>query len=282
MKKIAPVLSFFLLLANLTFAQTSPGKIALPKGSKFEITNVTKGTVGMEMMGQNMETVTESSDVSTVEVKDATATGYNLTGTLTKIKLNVSGGMSSPISVDSDKKGDLDTEVGQTFKDKLNKPTDVQVDLSGKKIENKEATKNEDEDMKKSMQAIMGAGAQNGVETAFLVIPAGKKAGDTWTDSTISDGIKIINNYTLSEVKGKDAVVLTNTNANASKTVNAQGNDLAVTMNSKVNAKTVVDITTGLIKEKTTTIDGKGGIDTGGQSMPMTIKTTTTTVVRSL
>jgi hypothetical protein len=43
----------------------------------------------------------------------------------------------------------------------------------------------------------------NGANAAFDVIPAGKKVGDTWSDSSITEEIKTYRNYSFKEVNGK-------------------------------------------------------------------------------
>jgi len=47
-----------------------------------------------------------------------------------------------------------------------------------------------------AMMDMMGTG-QDISAALFLVIPAGKKAGDTWQDSTSKEGVKIKRTFTL-------------------------------------------------------------------------------------
>ena len=281
MKKITPAFIAFLLINLYAFCQTT-SKIVLVKNTKFEILNTTTGTVSMEMMGQSMETKSEASDANSYEVKEALSSGYTLSETLTKVKLNVSGGMAPPINFDSEKKENLDSEVGKTFKDKLNKPSDVQIDLTGKKTEKKDESANEQEAMANTMQSIISAGVDKGIEAAFMVIPANKKAGDSWFDSSNNDGIRVVNTHTLTEMKGSNDVVVTKTIANAIKSINIQGAEIGLNVNSKVISTASVETASGLIKEKITIVDGAGTMDAGGQTIPMTFKTTTNTTVKSL
>jgi hypothetical protein len=53
-------------------------------------------------------------------------------------------------------------------------------------------------------------------------------------------------------------------------------------MDSKISSEIIVDLSTGVIKEKKTTVDGKGNFGAGGQEMPMTTKVTAITTVKSL
>ena len=271
------LLLFIMLTAATSFAQTGTNKIVLSKGQKLSSTTTTNGTTSMEMMGQTMETVTESTQTSTVEVKDVTATGYLLTNTMNKLKLK-SKMMGQEMNFDSDKKEDANSEMGNALKEKL-KPVDEEITFSGKTIQKKDAAM--EESMQKAMESLSGAGNE-GPAGNFILIPAGKKPGDVWLDSTSDQGINVINTYTLQQLNGKEATVLVNTVSRLNKNVKAQGADVMVDMDIKALTTASVDIATGIIKEKKTTVESKGKINAGGQEMPMTTKVTSVTSVKSL
>lgn len=279
MKKITLLLSYLLFSAAILFAQTPTGKVVLNKGQKFVSTTVVNSTVGMEMMGQNMETVSESSNASTLEVKDVTPTGYVITTTVNKMKMKSKGGMGQPVDFDSDKKEDMNNEIGKALQDQFS-PQNVQINFAGKEVEQKDSTPNED--MMKVMQSIMSGMGEMGIAGNFILIPAGKKAGDSWTDSTNKDGMKIYNTYNLKQIDGNNATVMINTISNVNKTVQAQGTELTVAMDSRVTSNYITDISTGLIKEKHIAVEGKGTLNAAGQDMPMTTKATSTTIIKSM
>ena len=58
--------------------------------------------------------------------------------------------------------------------------------------------------------------------------------------------------------------------------------EVNVTMDAKLSGEAVVDITTGIIKQKTFTMEGTGNADAMGQAIPMTTKVTTVTTVKNL
>lgn len=279
MKKIT-VYIVSLLILQLSFAQNVSDKIVLSKNQKLDATTTTKGTVSIDMMGQSMETITETVVNSTVEVKEVKPTGYVLTTTLNKMKVKTSGGMAPPVDFDTEKKEDMSSEMGKTISAKL-QPSDVEILLNGKPVENKD-NKDATEDITKVMQSIMGGSAENGISGVFMLLPAGKKTGDTWSDSSNTDGLKIHNTYILKEINGNEATITVNTTASISKVVEAQGAELTVTMDSKINSDNIVELTSGLIKEKKMTIEGQGNLAAGGQEMPMTTKVTSVTKVKSL
>jgi hypothetical protein len=275
MKKI--IFSTFTLFA---FTATSFGqaKVVLNKNQKFIATTSAIGTTSMEMMGQSMETSTESSAVSTIEVKDVMPAGYKLTTTVTKVKVKSKGGMGQDVNFDSDNKEDMDTEIGKSVKDEL-KPKDEEIDLLGKNAGEKNGTS--DDDISKVMQSLNGTG-NNGVAGNFILIPAGKKAGDAWMDSSNANGVKISNTYTFKQLTGKDATVDVNTISKINKTVQAQGADVTIIMDLKVLSTDIVDITTGVIKLKKTTAEGKGTLNAGGQEIPMNSKVTSETTIKNM
>lgn len=279
MKKITTLFISALTIANVSFAQSTTDKIVLTKSQKLQASTTTNGTVSMEMMGQSMETLTESTASSILDVKDVTSTGYIITSTTNKLKIKSKGGMAPETEFDSDKKEDMDTEIGKSIKDRF-QPKDIEITITGKRVE--KASKSEEDDMNKVMQSVISGAGDNGIADVFMLIPAGKKTGDMWGDSTNSNGIKINNTYTLKQINGKEAVVAVSTLSTIDKTVQGEGAEVTIKMDSKITADNIVDITTGLIKEKKTTVEGKGSLGAGGQQMPMTTKVTSVTTVKSM
>ncbi len=280
MKKITTLIIAIIAIANISFAQNSTNKIVLNKNQKLITSTTSTGSVSMEMMGQNMETLSESSVSGTLEVKDVTPTGYMVTNTVNKMKVKTKGGMAPPMDFDSDKKEDMNSEIGKKIGDKF-QATDMEITFEGKAVD-KKGTKNEDEDLAKVLQSVMSGTGDNGITDAFMLLPAGKKAGDVWSDSVNASGIKINNTYTLKKVSGNEATIAVNSTSNINKKVSAQGAEITIIMDSKISSDNIVDITTGVIKEKRTTIEGKGNFEAGGQEMPMSTKITSVTTVKNI
>jgi len=281
MKKISVIIPMSILFTAISFAQVPVTKIKLIKGEKFLSTTSTTGSVGMEMMGQNMETISESSQVSTIEVKDETPAGYLITGIVSKMKVKTKGGFGPAMDFDSDKKEDMNSEIGKAVKDELT-PKNMQIGFNGKALSDIKDSTNED-DMAKVMRSVMTNGAgDNGIAVDFILIPAGKKSGDVWLDSSYTNGIKINNIYTLKQLTGSEAIVLLNSVSKINKSVKAQGAEITIDMNSKISSSNIIDITSGLIKEKKTTVEGTGNFKAGGQEMPMKTKITSVTTIKKL
>jgi hypothetical protein len=58
--------------------------------------------------------------------------------------------------------------------------------------------------------------------------------------------------------------------------------EINISMDGTVLTEGVIDISTGLIKQKTTTLNGISTTEVMGQSIPGTTKVTTTTIVKPL
>ena len=267
-------------------AQTSSGKLSLTKGQKLQIDNTAKTVTSMEMMGQSMEITSDIVMLKQVEVKDKKDTSYTIVSTITKMTTNGSA-MGQTFAYDSDKKEDSASEIARALKGQVNVPQEIEVNYKGNVSgTKKDVAKDADggNPMMEMMKSMNGSGpdGNNPAADAFQVLPSGKKAGDTWNDSTIAEGIKTYRTYTMKALQGNEATVTLTGKQQTNKTVENQGMEVNVTMEAKLSGEAVVDIATGIVKQKTLTVEGTGNADAMGQSIPMTTKVTTVTTVKSL
>jgi len=271
-----PVISF------AAVAQSPTGKIVVKKGQHFVIESKSDGAVTQEMAGQSMPMTFGSATNMTADVKDSKDNNYTITQMITHVKSTFSG-MGQDKNFDSDKKEDMDGEAGAAFKDILNVPKDVVISNEGKTVSSADTTKKVDDSnpLTEMMQA-MGGGKDNVAALLFLVIPEGKKAGDTWKDSTITEGIKFTKSYTLNSLKDNEASVTMTGVMDINKKMQVQGMDMNMTITNKVNSVILVDIANSVQKENKSSTDITGTIEVMGQSVPMTSKVTTVTTVKML
>ncbi len=110
---------------------------------------------------------------------------------------------------------------------------------------------------------------------AFFIIPAGKKAGDKWTDSLSEAGMKGLKSYELKSVDKDEAIVIMNTTSKGSISKEVQGMQMEVNMNTTSESKIKTNTLTGLVKKNSTSATMEGTLDMMGQSMPITMKMTT-------
>jgi len=134
------------------------------------------------------------------------------------------------------------------------------------------------------MNNVIGGGSDesNGAVMAFDVIPKGKKVGDSWSDSSVTDDMKIYRSYTIKEMNGNEATVTLTGKQVTKKKVEQQGMEINVNMEGKLSGEGIVDMSTGLVKQRTTVMDGVGTAEIMGQSMPVTTKVTTITTVKTI
>lgn len=279
MKHIAIV---FLSIVSITaFSQSPSGKIVVKKGQHFAVESKSDGVITQEMMGQTMELTLSNTATIKAEIKDIKDNNYIITQTLTSIKTSFNG-MGQDKSFDSDKKDGVDSAAAAVYKDKLNVPKEIVITNQGVDVTKADTTQDEKGDPMAAMMQMMGGGQENVAGVLFLVIPAGKKAGDTWSDSTESEGVKMKKTYTINSIANKEASVSIEGVLDINKTIQSQGMELATEMTSKISSSVLVDLVSGIQKENKSVTDVKGTIDVMGQSVPITSKITTLNTVKAL
>ncbi len=272
----------FTCLSLTTFAQSPTGKIVIKKGQHFQIESKADGNVSQEMMGQSMAMTLGTNTKMTAEVKDFKENNYTITQKITNIKSSFSG-MGQDKTFDSDKKEDMNSEAGAIYKDKINVAKDIVVTNDGRTITAIDtANKASDTNPMSAMMDMMGGGQDNAGAALFLVIPAGKKIGDKWQDSTISEGIKLVKTYTLNSIVNKEAAITINSVMDINKTMQLQGMEMKTAMTSKIASTVLVDIISNIQKENKSTTDVTGTIDVMGQTVPVTSKIITVTTVKAI
>ncbi len=280
---------YFFLLGSFAIALGSNaqvnGKLLLSKGQKFQIDNSVKSVTSMDMMGQSMEMTADAVLMNVLEVKTKNESSYLIAATLKKMKTTANM-MGQEMNFDSDKKEDLESPTGKAMGSQINVTKEIELSNEAKVLNSNKATgtKEESNPMMDMMKNIGGANKDesNGATEAFQLLPIGKKIGDKWDDSTNADGIKTFRTYTIKEINGTETTVTLTGTQNTNKVVEQQGMEVTVNMDSKLSGQAIVDTSTGIVKEKTLTVEGTGSAEMMGQAIPMTSKIITTTTVKTL
>jgi hypothetical protein len=278
------ILSLLTVVTTIFFvqahAQKPSGKLVLSEGQQLQMAQQVKISSSLNLMGQDMEMLANASLLHQVQVKNKKPNSYVLNSTITKMKSTISA-MGQEQQFDSEKEADYNTETGRMMKDVLNKPSEMEIGTDATVISNSSTT-SEGSNQADMLQGLLGGGAENsaGAAEAFLVIPAGSKKGSTWADSIISEGVKLYRNYTLKEIKGNTATVQLNGTQQTNKTVEQMGMDVNVKVDAILSGEALVNINTGIVQQRTLTAEGKGNAEMMGQSIPMTTKVTSTTIVK--
>lgn len=275
MKKIF-TLATALITGLSLFAQTQTNKILLDKNQQLKITASVKGNITQEMMGQSMETVMDVNTDKNITVKEVAPKDYQLEGVTTHIKMNMSV-MGQDMNFDSNNKDDMAGQMKDAGKDiNVVKPLILTTEGKCSPVVKASPEKAEDAGMNEMMQQLMGGGAEEIVtETYFMLIPAGKKVGDSWSDSVINTGSKTIWNYKWESVAENIAVIKAVAKSTISSTMNTQGMDMTLNMINDMDEVRKVNLTSGVVVNKNSTAKISGTIDVMGQSVPVNGNVTT-------
>jgi hypothetical protein len=267
---------FFLSLVSVmsVSAQKVSKKISLEKGQQIEQQTKTNVSMTQEMMGQSMEIKMESNSTNFLDVANNSAAGFDMTNTLKKVLLNmnVSG---QETKFDSDKKEDMDGQLGAAFKNKINNPKGFTVNKEGIITSVKDTAKSEEDDM---IGGMMNANEET-AGTAFTAVAnipaAGVKVGDSWTDSTNVNNARTINRYTLRQVNNGEGTVDINSDLNISREMERQGMTMQMELKGTSVGEYIFDVNSGLVKSRKSLTKASGSVDVMGQSIPLTIETNT-------
>lgn len=254
-------------------------KIALSKGLKLETLTTTK--MNMEVMGQNLDN--ESTLTSAVELKEVNNDGFLFSNMIKRMTTKISG-MGQDISFDSDKKEDMDGQMGQALKDRIGVSQDIQVDKHGKVTSTKD---NDDKKVGPDMASMMNMSGDltKGQPYPILIqLPASNiKPGDTWTDSsgTVAT-LKTITTYTLKSISGDAALVSFTGTMAKTGTIQQNGMEIQMDMTATNKGESTYEVKSGLLKTTTSSSDIKGTLGIMGQNAPIAATVTANIVTKKL
>ena len=275
MKKILSVaLMFSIIVAT---GQTVTRKVGLAKGQQLEQQSHVKMNMTQEMMGQSMEIKMESDITNVVEVKDVAANNFEVANTVKKVLMNMNA-MGQDMKFDSDKKEDMDGQMGQAFKGRIGVPREFTVNKDGiiTSLKNKSDNKVESGGMMGGMMTMGDSEEKEGSSFNSLAnIPAkGVKIGETWNDSTSDDNGKTFTTYTLKEINGGNGLITLSANSDISRQMEQQGMSMQMDMKATTIGEYTFEVATGIIKTRKATTKATGTIDVAGQSLPVSFETT--------
>lgn len=287
MKKILLIAS--LAVSVNSFAQNVSGKLNFQKGQKLEIVTETKKTTTMELMGQSMESTVNSTLTQVFDVADANADSATIEHKIKRLVFAAEG-MGNSQSFDSEKETDRKSEMGKVMEKNLKNNYKMTVDAYGKVISvkadaNPSATKNAQADamaeLASSQLGISIGLPKSGDASIFKILPSKQiSQGDTWTDTASSKGQKRTTVYKVSGITATDILLDYTEAININTTQQIMGTDASIKSDDKVTGQITLDKATGLLKQKTATIDSTATMEAQGMSIPSTGKTTITITVK--
>lgn len=266
------ILFVFLVLGYNTIAQNKANKLMLVKGQKINVvsTNTSDADMGMGMQMKN-----NSVSNSTIMVTGEKENDYTLTNTTNKLKASIDA-MGKTHDYDSEKESDRNSELGKTLSETIGRPIGITVNkFSGAVTFEKKDTdpeKAEVNPMEDMMEAFGNGGDDPSVSGAFILIPSGKKAGDSWTERDSTKEKKTIKTFTINSLNPNTATVSFNSFTDVNNTLDVQGNQMVVSISTKSKGEIISDTKTGLVNKRVTDSDISGTIEIMGQTMPITAK----------
>ena len=273
MKKSFLLISAAFMISPSVFSQSS-NPIKIEKDRLILATVVSSSDMDMGM-GMQMKTSNIASNKLLIIGVDAT--GYQLSNTVTKLKTDMDF-MGQQTNYDSDKPADNESETGKAVAAKLNNPDTLSLDkLTGKVTRNKKSAEempevNQGNPLAGLMSSMNSSADVQVVENAFFIIPAGKKTGDSWSDSTSDKSMKSKRIFTIKSIEGNTATISYSGTIDVSGNQEIQGSEVAITMNTKLTGEIIFNPTTNLVSKRTMNSDINGTIEMMGQAMPVTAK----------
>lgn len=270
-----------ILLASMTFlclsasAQIKGAKnIQLQKGQKINVVITNSADTDM---GMGMQITNNSENTNVLTVTGETDKEYTLTNTLTRLKVSFEGMGQSQV-YDSEKESDRTSELGKSLTEAIGKSVNVNVNkISGMPVYNK-VDAGPEKPVSNPMENLMTAfgGEEPSVAGAFLIIPQGKKSGESWTEVDSTKDKKGTKTYTIKSVSGKVAHLTFTSDLAANMNIEANGSNMAMQMTIKSTGDLTTDISTGLVSQRSTVSDISGFLEIQGQSLPITAKSNLT------
>jgi Family of unknown function (DUF6263) len=254
------------LLFSICFAAlyANAQNITLETGRLYKITTNVVTNAESPMGGESKNEITTTSIVKITSAEDNL---YKATSTLTRMVMDGEM-MGQSMKFDSDKKDDMDGQMGQILGASINKPSALTINKTNGKV-----TKIAAEDKTEAnMGGMMGGNETNSEEAAIFVIPDGKKVGDTWAIATEDGGIKTIKNYVLLSLNENIATISITSTNKGTTTKEANGMSMEMTIDGKAIGTMILDTNTGLVKKLTTDDETTGSIEMMGQSIPLNKK----------
>jgi hypothetical protein len=270
------LIALLMICSSVTFAQTFTQTVKVDKANKVTIQTTMSSNTTTEMQGNKMENNTKVISSSSMEVIDISKEKISLKTTLNKIKLDFEG-FGQKMNYDSEDKTTHDNMIGKTMKETIGKSDELAVTAEGKLIKEE---KKEKEDKKKGggMQKMMMGGSSFDGSSAFLIIPAGTKVGDSWKKDINEDGLHTQTIYTLESVDANMATIGTKERSKGTVKGEAQGMEMNTEIDNMSSGSITVDITTGLVKKLINKTEVKSKMNMMGQEMPSSGTISATTI----
>jgi hypothetical protein len=273
------IMSAFLFNLNSEAQTAKTIKLVLSKGQRFEVTTVARITSTSTVMGQEMESRTDTTTVQTIDVIETRPGETDLAVTTNEIAAN-SQAMGQEMSYDSKKK-DNSGPLADAFNKILGQTKKLTINSAGK------AVKREQEEKSAGDSSIV-AGLGSSDLTLFRPSIIGRTltVNDTWPDLVAikKEGIEsnTSGTYLVKSIDNNLANIIFEAVQKTSGAMEQMGQEMSLTGSNKFKDVIKMNINTGLIIESTSEMDGSFAVETSGMNIPAVVKSTTTIRVKPI
>lgn len=287
--KIILTATAFLFFTSFSFSQKVNGRLKFETGQTVNITLQMKSFITQHTGGQAIDFNIDAIGEHAYKVTNATTDNNTLHHQFQRISFKFDG-WGRKMNFDSKNETDLNGIFGKPIKERLDKSYDMIIDSNGKvmmvlpeKIQLSE-TDSRMAIVNNLMKDIFDLvqPAQKGKASFFNVLPgteAGK--GDAWTITQEINGGKEEAAYAITDINDSTIVVGFAKNSTTVTKAEMMGSETTTTMSNKSTGKIVLDKITGIIKEKTESIESNGNTVSSFGTLPVNSKTTITIQVTS-
>ena len=262
--KIIVLLSF-----SLVSLYASAQNIKLDVGKTFKVTS----SVEISGVAMGIESSRNINSISTIKVNSIEKDLYKGSNTVTSLKMT-GNAMGQDLNYDSDKKDDENSEIGKMMGGNVKKSSELTIDKNTGDIKEIEVEKDENKDM---MGMLTGGAKVN--PKLFFIEAKTKKLGDKWSDSTNSEGIKIVNNYEITIVNGNTITISTTGSLKGTTSNDMGGQSMEITTDTKLTGNIVIDSNTGAIKRMVNNAESTNSLEVGGRTIEATSTTKFSTII---
>jgi hypothetical protein len=278
---------FFILSSFISFSQQINSRLKFEKGQTVTITVQMKSFITQHTGGQAIDFSIEATGIHSYKVTSTTSDSIALHHQFRRINFKFDG-WGKKMNFDSENETDLNGIFGKPIKDMLDKTYDVTVDNNGKvvrvapgKIELPE-TDGRMAIINSLMKDIFDLvqPPQKDKPSFFKVLPdAREKKYDAWTVTQEINGGKEEATYSFKDIN--DSTIIIDFTKNSSTVIKAEmmGSENVTSMTHKSTGKIILDRLTGILKEKTETIESNGNTVSSVGTLPVTSKTSITITV---
>ena len=264
---------YFLVACLTGFAITANAQvIRVPAGKKFQVVMSSTATTSVTVMGQTIDNINDLSAVQDYTIQSVSKTGFAMTMVTKKISGSVSI-MGHEQKFDSDDEATKNSPQMTGPLSYIGKPQEI-------KVENGKVTTSEE--MNRMLSSIgMNADIEGEVAKLFFMPTfEGVKQGSGWTDSTVAEGFKIVNQYLVTSVTGDQVEMRVATDTRMNTTIKQAGMDVQADMKGFSTSTRTYDKKTGLLITEKGASEITGTADGMGVKAPMTVKSTSLITVK--